>query len=191
MRSTNAGIYRASLTVPGEYTRHEEGEQYMDFTRRDAGLLLLRVGSGLALATHGYPKLFGGAGKQPPRLVAQTLGSNFPEAFQRGGISSFRQVLEQLEVPAPQVAAYLSAITEFGGGIALALGLGTRLVTPLIIGNMSVAIWKAHWTTGFSGPGGYELASLYAVIVGALWLTGPGRYSLDSLLQRSSKALAR
>ena len=100
-------------------------------------------------------------------------------------------MLEQLEVPAPQVAAYLSAITEFGGGIALAFGLGTCLVTPLIIGNMSVAIWKAHWTTGFSEPGGYELASLYAVIVGALWLTGPGRYSLDSLLQRSSKALAR
>jgi putative oxidoreductase len=151
----------------------------------------LCVGSGLALATHGYPKLFGGAGKQPPRLIAQTLGSNFPEAFQRGGISSFRQVLEQLEVPAPQLAAYLSAITEFGGGIALALGLRTRLVTPLIIGNMSVAIRKAHWTIGFSGPGGYELASLYAVIVGALWLNGPGRYSLDSLLQRSSKALAR
>src|SRR5919199_136143 len=117
----------------------------------------------------------------PNCLVAPASSHHASLPRHSGSISSSRQVLEQLEVPAPQVAAYLSAITEFGGGIALALGLGTRLVTPLIIGNMSVAIRKAHWTTGFSGPGGYELASLYAVIMGALWLTGPGRYSLDSL----------
>lgn len=175
----------------GKIRYARKGEKPMHSKRRDAGLLLLRVGTGLALATHGYPKLFGGAGKQPPPLVARTLGKNFPEAFQRGGIAAFRQGLDQMGVRWPQVAAYVSAATEFGGGIALAFGFGTRLVTPLIIGNMGVAIKRAHWTTGFSGPGGYELASLFAVIASALWLTGPGRYSMDHLIQGSNKAVAR
>jgi putative oxidoreductase len=175
----------------GKIRYSRKGEKPMHSKRRDAGLLLLRVGTGLALASHGYPKLFGGAGKQLPPLVARALGKNFPEAFQRGGIAAFHQGLDQMGVPAPQVAAYLSAATEFGGGIALALGFGIRLVTPLIIGNMGVVIKKAHWTTGFSGPGGYELASLFAVIASALWLTGSGRYSMDHLIQGSNKVVAR
>jgi putative oxidoreductase len=154
------------------------------------GLLLLRVGTGVALATHGYPKLFGGEGKQPPRFIARVLGKNFPEAFERGGIASFSQVLEQLGTPSPKIAAYLAGLTEFSGGVALALGVATRLVTPAIIFNMGVATRKVHWQTGFYGPGGFELPSLYAVIAAALWFTGPGKYSVDHLIQRSSRARA-
>lgn len=145
------------------------------------GLLLLRVGAGLALATHGYPKLFGGEGKEAPTL-ARVLGKNFPAAMERGGPENFGKGLERMGVPFPKHGAYLSALTEFVGGLALVLGLATRLVTPAIIVNMLVAIRKAHWQTGFSGQGGYELSSLFALIAASLWLTGAGDYSLDHLL---------
>lgn len=155
----------------------------MDSKGLHYGLFLLRVGAGAALATHGYPKLFGGEGKQSSGLLTRTLGTNFPVTFERGGIANFSEVLKQLGTPSPTIAAYLSAVTEFGGGIALALGAGTRVVTPAIIFNMGVAAKKAHWQTGFSGQGGYELASLFAVIASALWLTGPGKFSVDHLIK--------
>lgn len=151
----------------------------------DLGLLILRLGAGLALATHGYPKLFGGQGKEPPEPLSQALGENFPEAVQQGGPESFGQGLEQMEVPAPKTAAYASAITEFGGGLALALGVATRLVAPAIIVNMVVAIRKVHWQTGFYGQGGFELPGLYVVIAAVLSLTGAGRFSVDHLFDRS------
>ena len=149
--------------------------------RVSLGLLVLRVGTGLALATHGYPKLFGGEGKEAPSWLHRVMGKNFPATLERGGTSNFAKGLERMEVPMPEAAAYASAITEFGGGLALALGFMTRLVAPAIVFNMIVAIRKAHWATGFHGQGGYELASLFTVAASSLWLTGPGRFSIDHL----------
>ncbi|HLI51603.1 MAG TPA: DoxX family protein [Thermomicrobiaceae bacterium] len=146
------------------------------------GLLVLRTGAGLALATHGYPKLFGGEGKQPHRIASKLLGKNFPATFEHGGTERFGQGLEQMGVPYPRVAAHLTGLTEFGGGLALAFGLGTRLVTPAIVFNMCVAIGKAHWSNGFHGQGGFEMPSLFAVMAAALCLTGPGDFSLDALI---------
>src|SRR5438132_1452749 len=51
---------------------------------RDLGLLLLRIVAGITLAAHGYPKLFGGPGKQPHPLLARTMGPNYPAAVERG-----------------------------------------------------------------------------------------------------------
>lgn len=163
----------------------------MSSKRLSYGLLFLRVGTGLALATHGYPKLFGGEGKQAPQWLTRVMGKNYPGAVERGGPEKFSQGLERMEIPFPRAAAYLSGLTEFAGGLALSLGLGTRLITPAIIFNMAVAARKAHWQTGFSGPGGYELAALFAVAAGALWLTGPGEYSVDHLLRHQPALPAR
>ncbi|HEX3722960.1 MAG TPA: DoxX family protein [Nitrolancea sp.] len=151
----------------------------------NAGLLLLRVGTGFALISHGYPKLFGGEGKQAHPLLNTLFGKNFPAAVERSGPAAFAKGLESMEIPQPEIAAYASAATEFGGGVALALGLATPLTTAAILFNMLVAIRKAHWANGFSGQGGFEMAGLFALISGAIMFTGPGRYSLDYLFRRT------
>ena len=95
--------------------------------KRDLGLLLLRLGAGVTLMAHGYPKLFGGPEKEPPQPVAGALGPNFAPAVKQGGPESFAQVLAQMGVPEPQVAAVLAGLAEFGGGLGLALGWGHGL----------------------------------------------------------------
>jgi putative oxidoreductase len=107
------------------------------------------------------------------------VGGNFPASVERGGIEAFSGGLERMGVPLPQQAALAAAMTEFGGGLALALGLKTRLVAPIVFFNMLVAIRKAHWKAGFHGQGGYEMAFLFALAAATLALTGPGAYSLD------------
>ena len=54
-----------------------------------------------------------------------------------------------LGLPAPLLLAWLAALTEFLGGIALLLGLGVRLaVLPLLV-TMAVAAASAHWQYGW------------------------------------------
>lgn len=152
----------------------------------NAGLLVLRAGTGIALAAHGYPKLFGGEGKQAPALMNRLYGKNFPAAVERGGVDNFTKTLERLEIPSPKTAAYLAALAEFGGGVALILGIFTRFVTTTILINMYVAIRKVHWENGLVGQGGFEMAALFATVAASIWMAGPGKYSLDALWRRSA-----
>ena len=147
---------------------------------RNLGLLLLRVTSGLVLAAHGYPKLFGGPGKKPHPLIAGAMGTNYPAAFERSG-PGFVAGLEKMGVPYPQLAATASGLAELGGGIALATGFMTRPVGLVVAFNMGVAIRKAHWKVGFYGQGGYELAFLLGSAALSLALTGPGDIAIDRL----------
>lgn len=151
----------------------------------NAGLLVLRVGGGVALISHGYPKLFGGEGKQAHPLLSKLYGQNFQASVERSGPAAFAKGLEQMEVPKPELAAYASGAAEFGGGLALALGFLTWLAAPVVLFNMLTAIRKVHWANGFSGQGGFEMPGLFAIIAATLTLTGPGKYSLDALLKRS------
>jgi putative oxidoreductase len=144
------------------------------------GLLLLRLVSGVTLAAHGYPKLFGGPGKQPHPLLVKTLGPNFPAAVERSG-PGFAVGLEKMGIPYPQAAAKASALTELAGGVALAAGFMTRPIALAAAFNLGVAVRKAHWKNGFYGQGGYEFPLVLGAACLSLALTGPGAISLDSL----------
>ena len=154
-------------------------------SKKDLGLLLLRSGAGVILMAHGYPKLFGGPGKEPPAPAAGLLGPNFPEAVEKGGPESFAETLKHLGVPQPQVAAVVAGLSEFGGGLGMILGLQTRPAGLLAATTMAVAARKAHWEKGFFGQGGFEFPALLGLVGLSLALTGPGAISIDRLLGKA------
>lgn len=128
--------------------------------RASFGLLVLRVVTGLAFIQHGWPK------------IQNPMGWMGPDA------------------PVPGLLQALGAVSEFGGGIALILGLLTPLAALGLICTMGFAM-NIHLKKGdpWIGAGGpsWELASVYFIIALALLLVGPGKYSLDSALFRGAQ----
>ena len=91
----------------------------------------------------------------------------------------------------PHWLGYVSALTEFGGGILVIMGLFTRCAAFAILINMSVAIARVHWKHGLLGAGGFEFPLALAAIAFALIFFGGGAISLDAMRGggfRSSKA---
>lgn len=54
-----------------------------------------------------------------------------------------------LGLPFPELLGWLAALTEFGGGIALILGLATRLFSIPLMVTMLVAAFAVHWEFGW------------------------------------------
>ena len=76
---------------------------------------------------------------------------------------------------------------EFGGGIALAFGLFSRLAGAAIFGDMMMAIITVTWANGINATGGtagYELNLALGVLALVLAVFGAGRFSIDALLER-------
>lgn len=92
----------------------------------DTGLAILRVGVGLGIAIgHGWVKLYGQHGFGPPRdFVSNVEGMGFPS---------------------PLLFAWMATAAEFLGGLLLAIGLLTRPAALVLVGNMLVAAFLAHW----------------------------------------------
>jgi putative oxidoreductase len=130
----------------------------------DLALLLLRLALGGVMWAHGAQKLlglFGGAGTAA--FVRQVVHLGFPPAL-----------------------AWLVIAVEFLGGIALVLGVLSRLAALGYAGVMAVGIWKVHAANGFfmnwhavAGRGeGYEYALVLGVVALVILIAGPGGYSL-------------
>ena len=120
----------------------------------DLGLLWLRVFMGAGIAYHGYGKVFG------------------------GNIAGFAQGVASLGFPFPEVFAWVAALSEFVGGILIALGLFTRPAALFVFITMCVAVFMRHSDDPFKVK---ELALLYGTIAGALIMTGAGKISFDGL----------
>ncbi|GAB5518676.1 MAG: hypothetical protein RhofKO_09270 [Rhodothermales bacterium] len=119
---------------------------------RDVGLLIIRLGLGLTLTfVYGLPKVLQG----PDGWVALAAA---------GGIG-FAQV----------VFGFLGAMSEFLGGILLAIGFLFRPTLFFLFCTMLVATYSLYSEqVAFTHP--LELAIIFV----GLFLTGPGRHSLDA-----------
>lgn len=147
----------------------------------DVALLLMRLGFGLGIAlVHGLPKV--------QALLA--------------GDAGFVEGVARLGFPYPHTFAWLSALVELVGGIAVALGLFTRSFAGLGAANMAVAAFVRHHAhhqllgvTGFrvwteeqlKAWGRPELALVYLLGFTALLLMGAGALSLDGILVGNRK----
>lgn len=83
--------------------------------------------------------------------------------------------------------AWLGGIVELGGGIAMALGLVTRLAGLALFVDMVMAMVTVTWTTGIAStthPPGYQLNIAVAGLALVMALVGAGRLSLDALIDR-------
>jgi putative oxidoreductase len=130
---------------------------------QDLGLLVLRLGVGGVLVAHGGQKLFGWFGGH--------------------GIAGTAGAFEQMGFRPGRASAVAAGLTEAGGGALIGFGLATPAAGAAAAGTMLTAT-SVHAPAGFfAAGGGYEYPALLGVSTAALALTGPGRWSLDTLLQ--------
>jgi putative oxidoreductase len=88
-------------------------------------------------------------------------------------------------IPWPHFNAALSAYTEFIGGLLTIFGIGTRLVSILMIINILAAILKVNLMSVNNLDNFVELDEpLYALTYLWLLISGPGWVSVDYLISR-------
>jgi putative oxidoreductase len=127
-----------------------------------AGLLVLRIGMGFQMLLHGWPKISGGMEKWEKLGAKMSLiGIDF----------------------APTFWGFMAAFAEFGGGVLILLGWFTRPSSFLLAFTMLVAAIY-HWSEEGAGfMDASHALELFMVFV-ALYITGPGKYSLDEKFHR-------
>lgn len=117
---------------------------------------VLRVVLGIVFIAHGWDKLQNGPG-------------------------NFAGFLTSLNVPAPEIMAWVVTLLEFGGGIMLILGVLTRIVALLFVLEMIAAILLVKIDVGLIAEQGAGAELDLALMAGALAILflGPGKLAVD------------
>src|SRR3954449_5133818 len=86
-----------------------------------------------------------------------------------------------------ELFAVLAGVTELGGGIAMALGLCTRLAGLALFGDMIMAIITVTGSEGLNPTSGtgYQLNLAIAGLALVAALIGAGRFSIDARIARA------
>jgi len=128
-----------------------------------AGLLVARLVFGLIMSAHGAQKLFGWFGGY--------------------GLSATSNFLAQLGFRPARLFAAVASVAEIVAGLLIAFGLFGPVGPALMLSVMIVAGITVHWSKGFfAAANGIELPLLYATVGVVLAFTGPGLFSLDTVL---------
>ncbi|PIC87734.1 oxidoreductase [Sporosarcina sp. P20a] len=129
----------------------------------EISIFLLRIMLGISFFVHGFVKFQDGIG-------------NTGGWFDSIGIPGF--------------LAYFVGAVELIGGMALILGVGTRVVSALLAIIMVGAILKVKLTAGFLGTGekvGYELDLVLLVIAIFLTINGSKIWAVDQAIFNRKK----
>ena len=138
------------------------GGANIDSIGANIGVAVLRIFTGLSMAfAHGL-------GKIPPS-----------EGFVKG--------TGEMGFPAPELFAWAAALSEFAGGILLALGLMTRPASFFIGVTMLVAAFIRHSADPF---GRKEKAFLFLAVAVCFALIGAGKYGVDAWVRKRSGAFS-
>ncbi len=122
----------------------------------DIVLLVVRIFIGFAMISHGFPKLM------------QLTSGEEVQFFNFLGLGE-------------RFSLILAVIAEFVGSIFIILGLFSRPAVFLLIITMAVAGLIVHSSDPFPKR---EASLIYLSVYLMLFAFGPGRYSIDSMLER-------
>jgi len=126
----------------------------------DAAYALLRITVGTVMLAHGLLKL--------------------------QDVSAWVETVRSLGAPMPATLALFSLAAELGGGVALILGLFTRLGAMLVFFHMLGAIFMVHAGHGlFARNGGFEYPLVLAMTSLVFAAEGSRRYGIDGSLWRA------
>lgn len=125
-------------------------------TWNDLALLVIRLGAGGMMLTHGIPKIGRLFGDGPIR---------FADPFGLG----------------PEISLGLAIIAEVFCTILVMIGFKTRLATIPLILTMLTAAFYAHWNDPF---GKKELPLLFACVFLGILAFGAGKYAIDGMRRK-------
>lgn len=99
------------------------------------------------------------------------------EIFDPKQMADMKNLLHDVHFPLPDLMGYVAKCTEIAGGVLLAVGLFTRIITVLLM----ICMFVVTWLMGGGSPFVSETSSLFFLIFLVFFFQGPGKWSLDSV----------